>query len=523
MLRSVVNKHAGIGLLLLSGLSLVGAFPPFDQGWLIWVGLIPALLAIRIRPGVQKRPFASGYLVGVVYFGGVFWWIGHVTALGTSALVLYLALYPAIWFWAMERLVTPRCPTRVITNMAYATAGASLWVALEWCRGWLLTGFGWNNLGVALHANIPLIQLASLGGVYLLSWLVVFVNLAAFRMGLRVVEDILARHKRGPFYELSFALVLVASGFAWGFHRTLVAPPADKTLRYACVQANIPQFEGQDDPLPPMEKLHRHEEWTNLAVASKPQLLIWPESTTNLGIFIDPRFNALVTRITRGHDYYFLLGASDFEAEKIFNGAFFFYPNWSGSQTYHKNKLVIFGEYVPLARQLPILRKLVPYGIDFTPGNKPAKFKMPDLGISLSPLICFEDTLPTFVRTATEQNPDILVNITNDSWFKTSPGAQQHLNNALFRTVENDRPLIRCANTGITCEINQYGIVRAQLSENGRSVCAAGVLTRELRWHKPSTTLYQRLGDWVPLLSSIVFLWIICPSFNRLLNKGPKE
>lgn len=517
------NLWQGIGFLLISGVALVLAYPPFDQGWVIWVALIPILLALRVAPALEERPFASGYLVGLIYFGGTFWWIGHVTAPGIIALVLYISLYPAIWLWAMQRWFAPRCGDGILGNVQFALVGASLWVALEWMRGWFLTGFGWNNLGVALHANIPLIQLAGLGGVYLISWLIVFVNLSAFRTFQRVYGEVSSGRPRGPLYELSLALVLAALAFAWGWHETLQKPQGSlRTLRYSCVQANIPQTgssSGYDDGVSVEENLRRHEELSRLALESKPELLLWPEATTSLGIFLDERLGSLVTRLSRKGNCYFLLGAEDSEPGKIFNGAFLFYPGYAGFQVYHKNKLVIFGEYVPLVNLVPALRKLVPFGVDFTAGAKPELLKLPTLSVSVTPLICFEDTLPGFVREAAALKPDILVNITNDSWFKNSPGAEQHLANAVFRTVENDRPLLRCANTGVTCEVSQYGVVKARLTDsgqpNGRSVGASGVLSRELRWHSPRLTLYQRWGDWVPLVSALVCLGLSLPRKNK--------
>lgn len=513
------NLWQGIGFLLVSGVALVLAYPPFNQGWVVWVALIPVLVALQVSPELKKRPFASGYLVGLIYFGGCFWWIGHVTALGTAALVLYIALYPAIWLWAMERWFGPRCGEGIFGNLRFALAGACLWVALEWMRGWFLTGFGWNNLGVALHANIPFVQLAGLGGVYLISWLIVFVNVCAYRTFRRVYGEVSAGRPRGPLYELSLALVLAALGFAWGWRQTLQKPQGSlRALRYAAVQANIPQSgssSGYEEGVPIEENLRRHEELSLRALESKPELLLWPEATTGLNIFSDERLGSLVTRLSTKGKCYFLLGAEDSEPGKIYNAAFLFSPGYTGFTVYHKNKLVIFGEYVPLVDWLPILRKLVPFGVDFGAGQKPELLKMPTLSVSLTPLICFEDTLPRFVRQAAALQPDILVNITNDSWFKNSPGAEQHLANAIFRAVENDRPLLRCANTGVTCEVNQYGVVKARLTDsglpNGRSVGAQNILTRELRWHSPRQTLYQRWGDWVPLVSALICLGLALP------------
>lgn len=497
-----ISPYAGKISLLLCGLALVLAFPPFDQGWIIWVALIPGLVALRISFGLHRHPFKAGYIVGVIYFGGVFWWIGHVTILGTAALVLYMALYPALWFGVVEQYFEPLCGHSVISNLKFAVLGASWWVALEWMRGWLFTGFGWNNLGVALHANVPLIQLAGLGGVYLLSWLIVFVNITALRTFSRVYGDLVAHRTRTPLYEISIAMLLVALGFAWGFHRTIVPPEGTKikTLSYACVQPDIPQ-NAYAEAMPTSEILQRFEYLSHVALASKPQLLLWPEATVGLELFHDERLTDLASRVAGNGDFYFLLGAMDSDLIHVYNSAFLMYPDWtrSGFEVYHKNKLVIFGEYVPLGEYVPSLRKLVPFGTDLTPGEKPARLKMPNLGLSVAPLICFEDTLPHQSLRAATLNPDIFINITNDSWFKKSPGSRQHLYNAIFRTVENDRPMIRCSNNGITCEINQYGRVITQL--NART---SGVLAHEMYWYPAQITLYQRWGDWVPLISAII-------------------
>ncbi|MDE1170723.1 MAG: apolipoprotein N-acyltransferase [Verrucomicrobium sp.] len=486
----------------LSGLALVASFPPWNQGWLVWIALIPALLAAgRLpKPGCFTwRELAPGYIVGLLYFGGAFWWIGEVTVAGTVALVLYIALYPALWLALARRLWRREPPYTSAGNLLLAAELASWWIVCEWLRGWLFAGFGWNDLGVALWRSLPLAQGARLGGVLLLSWLVVFVNVVGALTLVRFYHEVGKRQKLSPHADFGVAMLAVALLFSYGARQ--IWPPASeakqvKTLRFALIQPNVPQDEVH--PFPPLESLERHLVLTETAAALRPQLVVWPETPVGVAALVEPVYAQTLANLGRRSDFSLLLGSLDRVDGKFFNAAFFYPPHAAApAQRYYKHWLVPFGEYAPLADYLPVMRRLVPFDIDFSAGPGPGLFTLPD-GTTAAPLICYEDTLPAYVRRVGRLGPDLLINITNDGWFRGSPGAAQHLANAVFRSIETGRPLLRAGNTGISALVEPTGRVASRLEADGREVEISGILSGEVSWTpRPAPTPYLRWGNWI--------------------------
>jgi apolipoprotein N-acyltransferase len=166
----------------------------------------------------------------------------------------------------------------------------------------------------------------------------------------------------------------------------------------------------------------------------------------------------------------------------------------------------MFGEYVPFARQLPFLKRLAPVD-DYAAGKHPVPFDLTDLGIRSSVLICFEDMFAQTARKATDDETDLLINLTNDGWFGESSEQWQQAAGAVFRAVENRRPLVRCTNNGLTCWVDEFGRIRAQLDNTARGIYGEGVLVAliELPPRDASVpdTLYRRWGDWFAWLCSL--------------------
>jgi apolipoprotein N-acyltransferase len=510
---------------------LVLSFAPFSCATCGWIALVPAWWVITRSEKAQRQPIRHGYLIGLIYFGGTFWWIGNVTVIGTIALIFYLALYPALWFLLVTRFLggttswssagkrTGRSRSLQGMNMRplfQAIAAAALWGMLEWWRSWFLTGFNWNELGDSQAPSIVFRQLAAFGGVPLISFVLVMVNILWAEGILAMIETF--REKKVIRASLPFAaaLLLVAICFALGWHHRL--RHRGETLRpglsYACVQPNIPQippgsgetendFQNRED-----HALQTQQQLSALALASKPDLLIWPEAIIDEGIFQDRPLNEAVHQIATDFDGYFLLGSQDFDQHKLYNCAYLFGPGWDRFQYYRKTKLVILGEYLPFGDTFPWLRKAVGIGMDFTPGQGPKKFGMEKPAMTFSPLICFEDTLPEVADKAARLRPDFFVTITNDGWYQgwtAAWGVRQHLAHAVFRCVEHDCPMIRCANNGISCEINQDGTVIDRLRDTaGSDVDVGGVFARKLEFYPAHATFHEAQGDWIILISALI-------------------
>ena len=454
-----------------SGLLLTLCFAPFNQGWLCWVALAPVIAAIWFgRQGGLQRAALLGYVMGLVFFWGVFSWLNTVTIAGWLLLPFYLALFPAAWatlLCAFSRSAGDF--TRSGANLRLALLGAAAWTALEWLRGLGALSFGWNGLGIALHGNLSLIQITELTGVGGLSFLVALVNLIAVITVRRFWME--ARHRRiRPHWDFSACLALIAAVFAYGV-RTVFTPAAGDSLplRVAAVQANIPQDEKFDRAHAKMIQ-ERYTALTEIALSSQPQLLLWPEAATPGSMFESEEMFQFVSGFAQRGNVNFLLGTLDFdEAQHDYNIAALFSRGERKPQTYRKIHLVPFGEYIPFRRAFPpfewIIGDLVPG--DFTPGTEYTVFKLSNPSLNAAALICFEDTLGDLTRRFVVNGAQLLINVTNDGWFLHSQGAEQHLANAVFRAVENRRPLVRAANTGVTAFIDPLGRVTNAFRPDG--------------------------------------------------------
>src|SRR5213079_973290 len=151
-------------------------------------------------------------------------------------------------------------------------------------------------------------------------------------------------------------------------------------------------------------------------------------------------------------------------------------------QIYRKVHLVPFGEYIPLRHSFPLFAAVASTWVpgDLTAGTKYTVFDLTNGNVHVAPLICFEDTVGDLVRRFVVNGANLLVDVTNDGWFLHSSGSRQHVANALFRCVENRRPMVRAANTGVTCFVNEFGRVTQILQDDTGNTFNEGVLTGEI-------------------------------------------
>ncbi len=513
---------------LLSGLLLVAGFAPFSCPTCGWIALVPAWWVVTRSENVRRFPMRHGYLIGLVYFGGCFWWISNVTAIGTFFLVLYLALYPAFWFLFVARLLPRLENLSSVSILLHALSAAALWVTLEWWRSWCFTGFNWNELGITQSTSRVYRQLAAFGGVHLLSFVLVTVNILWAEGVLGIAETLREKRVVRASPPFACALLVVAICFALGFQqlRRYDGAALGPAVHFACVQPNIPQIpydpHGHADfhqtEAAALDQIERYT-LTALTNPQKPDLLIWPEAMISQGVFQDRPLTDAVQDICHAYGGYFLFGAQDYDwggaslpgrkrQPRLYNVANFFTPHGDAFFEYRKTHLVMLGEFLPFGDTFPVLRRWAGVGIDFTPGPGPVVFTMKNPPLTLAPLICFEDTLPEVATAAVPLRPDFFVTITNDGWYTgwtAQWGVRQHLSHAVFRCIEHDRLMIRCANNGISCLIDQNGtVVSRYVDAKGAQIDVGGVFTGTLASYPAHPTLYERWGDWIVLISALV-------------------
>jgi apolipoprotein N-acyltransferase len=531
-----------------AGLLLAFSFPKVGIAGFGWIAPGLMLAAALGKRGAES--FRIGYVAGLVrYLVSLYWlllipyrWHGVPLgpAAGWLALGAFLALYPAVWVWLVSgslrqaeesRIPSPKAensPEGAVRGMAdpapvadgfgrafpgswtgrtaWALSGAAVWVALEMILAWLFGGFPWNLLGASQYRMTPLIQVASVTGVYGVSFLMVWVSLSLVSAGVMMLRRPTARSVW--IGELFLPMIVVAVLFNVGFRQIRHEPATNRTLAVALVQPSIPQaliWDENNDEARFRDVIRLSDQ----ALAKPADLLIWPESAVPSLIRYDTNIFDAVTNLAAAHHVWMIIGADDMEPRPgatdpkdrlFFNSSFLISPQGRLADRYLKRSLVIFGEYIPLQRWLPFLKWFTPIDGGFTPGRRPSRFKLADLDVETSVLICFEDVFPDLGRDATGTDTDFLVNITNDGWFEDSAAQWQHAATGVFRAVENGVPLIRCTNNGLTCWIDAHGRLREIFRDKTGGVYGAGFMTVEIPLPDPgrhhNQTFYNRHGDW---------------------------
>jgi len=485
---------------LLSGVLLALSFPGVGQTSLAFVGLVPLMYAVQSAP--PKRAAWLGLLSGLVFFLISLSWLQTLPAkvdglgLKASALLGYatLALYCALYFVPMAVVVAAgvqRWGTRSWRiNLRLMFAATMVWVASEYLRSFLFTGFPWNALGVSQYSNLAIIQIAEWGGVYIVSAALVWMNAAVF-ITLRQYTHGTRTKQYRPHVELMLGLLPIALAAAHGMSTLLNRPPLRQSMRVVLVQPNIPQSAKWDDQKD-QEILNRLEELTSAALQLEDiDLVIWPETALPGFVHFDRSSYLLVKRMA-ALGAPLLVGSMDVvfsgAGRTYYNSSILFDTNGVEVAKYNKQHLVPFGEYVPFPG---LMRKFTPLDIDFGGGRESTLFRLRGQA-AFSTLICFEDIVAPLSVKAVRNNARWLVNQTNDGWFDPSSQSEQHVAHAVFRCIENRVPMARCCNTGITCTIDAFGAVQRKLAPRIQGFTTTEIHPRPLGLKK---TFYTRNGD----------------------------
>ncbi|NMB75406.1 MAG: apolipoprotein N-acyltransferase [Myxococcales bacterium] len=488
-------------------------FELLPQGYLeplSLLALIPLLLRLPAWPG--RRAFFLGWAAGAVFFAFLLRWpaeamitFGGLPPIAAwpilSLLWVFLGLFWAVPLWVARRVhAALRWPVEWTLPV--------FWVASEYARNYLLSGFPWGNVGSSQARTLWLAQLASLGGVYLVAGVVVLSNgvLAAALRSLR---------ERRPVPRVSFSLLLIvltASG-TYGAARLSAGSrwPSGERLRIAAIQGNLDERAALRGPLAQAWVIQRMLAQSRDAASEGARVAVWPEGTLPdaVPVGVERLFGPPLAMEIAGLELIAGAAARDAHGGEVFlrNSAFALDGAGRVLGRYDKRHLVPFGEYVPLAGILP-WRWFVPPGVAFFrpgAGHEPLRLAAGPLGV----LVCYEAIFPEIARETVERGARLLVNITNDAWYLRSAGPAQHLNLARMRAIETGRYLVRAANCGLSAVFDDRGrtlaILPLALVPGGEArvsyqdlLPAQRLVAEVVLLDAP--TVYQRTGDAFALL-----------------------
>jgi len=430
---------------------------------LIWFSLSPLFFVVyRV-----KKPQVYFFIAAIVHYTTVLFWLGFVTRLGTLFLIIYLALYWAIFAY-FAKMFSKKYAVFVLPV---------LWVVLEFVRENIpVLGFGWAILGYSQFKNIFLIQIADIFGVKFISLVIITVNVIIAYCWYK--RKILVK-------QLFFGLMLVIVCIGYSIYALNEYKPRQK-LRISIIQPNIPQELKWDTLARPFiigELLSLGGE------TDSRSLVVYPEASWPGVLDISEENEFIKWAKDLGRDA--VIGVVTKEKERFYNTAIFVDKNGSIRGEYRKIRLVPFGEYVPLRKLLWFISAFNTMG-DISGGKYIHIFKYRHKKFGV--LICFEDSFPHLVSNFARKS-SFLINITNDAWFRGQPQSTQHLSIMTFRAIENRISIIRSANTGISGYVDFLGHAHS-FTKGGRKVFVEGISAFSVPLDD-KRTVYSKTGDFL--------------------------
>ena len=479
-------------LLVAGGLQTL-TFSPFHWWWLGPISI--ALILLSCVPLAPGKLFRAGWFTGLGLFGSGASWVyisisehGNtsipVSVLLTVLFVAGLALFHGLAFWGWGKLAKESRVRRLLLFPA-------IWVLCDWVRGWLLTGFPWLYLGTA-HVDGPLGGYAPVVGVHGVTFWVTVSGVALYAIWW------LSLNRRMTHAAVVAVLALVpwvtgpaASNVQW-------TQISDDTITFASMQGNIPQqIKWDPDFLRDQIVIYlglTENDWDT-------DLILWPETAIPIpqdsaGKIIEHIREELGEESTliTGIPWY---GFSDRIEDFTFHNSIMAIGNGDGM--YHKQKLVPFGEYVPLQQWLRGLIGFFDLPMSsFSPGPAEQSPLIAN-GYRVMPFICYEVAYPDFVA-RNARNTDMLLTISNDGWFGDSIGPLQHLQIARMRALETGRYMLRGTNNGMTVIIDQHGQVTESIPQFTRDTLRGEVFAAS------GNTPYMMSGSWPVLTLAIILI-----------------
>ena len=536
-----IHPNAWLLVLLSAGLQVV-IFPLPGLYWLAWIAVAPLLIAllrarpsgvlqvnagVRLRPATPLQGFLLAYLCGILWWGGTCYWIfdtmhrygGLPVPAAVLVLILfcmYVGLYQGL-FGLLLALIAGRQADQRRALMA----APFLWVALELART-RITGFPWELLGYAQTGNFVLTRIATLTGVYGLSWEILLVNTAF------AAAFLIAGEGRKWLLASACGAGLILQAGQW------VAPaPAAADHTALLVQQNIPiqadwthdYFENTLGSLTSLSVKAAEGSATARAggrSARKADLIVWPESPSPF-YTSDPLFQNAVSEMARQARTWVVSGSigvvpaqpSGGQGSKVFNSAALISPQGEWAARYDKVHLVPFGEYLPFPGLFSFAGGLTKEVGEF--GRGTSRLPLDAGGTRIGAFICYESVFPDEVRQFAAEGAQVFVNLSNDGWYGDSGAWKQHLQQTEMRAIENHRWLLSATNTGLTAAIDPAGRVVAQVPRKQRSVLQApyALISR--------TTFYTRHGDWFAFLCAIISLGALVVSTQSSTPSSEKS
>ncbi len=485
-----------VSFAVMSAIILVLAFPPFNIGFLAWGALMPFMYALD--GAGRRKGFFLGLVFGFFFFlGTVYWVVNSMSNYGgiplSTSILLMLLLVATLGIYTGLFGLFSTMAFRYERPAIRMILIPSLWVTVEYLRGYITYfGFPWILIGYSQMPYLPVIQVSDITGVWGVSFLVLMVNAAGYEL----IRAIHGKKGKLPFKEAMIAAVALVVVVAYGVVRIKEVDLDEKKwkdLRVGIAQGSIDQS-LKWNPSFERDTIRIYGDLSDKESGEGARFIVWPETAVPFYLGEDQDRGATVRDIAKKADIYILTGSPSYNynaesgAVSYFNSAYLLDPTGDITGRYDKMRLVPYGEYVPLKRFFPFIKKLTVGVGEFSSGRDPEPMRFN--GGKVGALICFESIFPDIAGDEVRAGATVLANITNDAWFGRTSAPYQHFEMAAMRAVENKVFLLRAANTGISAVVDPVGRVR----EKTALFVRAGIVDN-IKLRQGPITFYSKYGD----------------------------
>ena len=502
-LRQNLLSPSSAGFAVISAVLLILAFPDFEFWSFAWFALVPLFFAVEREKDSVVKSFLVGWVFGLVFFFGTCWWLtfAPITYAALPAVLVYFFMFcaaavvgilPGI-FGALFSIVLKR-------SGSYAILFAPLlWTLTEFLRMWL-TGNNWNAIGYSQAFNYSTLHLASIGGVYLVGFVIV---LSSALLTLLLLS--LSKGKTTLYLTLIWILFTTAVSVSNLAYQPHVNTEGNKNSSLViAVQPNVPMkgltLEKYQQLLERHVQLAETELKKTTTDRRPPTTVIFPESPMIFQYGRDEDLQSYLRDFAVRNNASVLFNSAELNNKKrIFNSAVMIDENGEKTAQYDKIHLVPFGEYIPFPE--PLASQMPAFVGNFQFGDEYDLLSFGDAKGGV--MICFESHFGELSREYARRGADVLIEMTNDGYLGNTPVLRQHLANSVFRAVETNRPLLRVTNVGITAYINERGEVT-----DAADVYAEATRVWMVSKSDGNQTIYVKYGDW--------FAWL-CAGFSIAL------
>lgn len=489
-------------------LSLSLTFNNFS--FLAWFSVAPLIIYINKYDYSFKEGYKLGFAYFVFFYSGVFSWVLELFPLDWLGLNSFWSIIILIFSWLILASIEACIIAFIIPIYKFIKSNklfiniisfSFLWIMFEWIQSIGILGMPWARLAVSQGYNTYLIQGASLFGILFVSFIILLVNGS-------IASFILSKKN---FNYIYIAIIIFSLNLAFGAS-ALRNNLNEGNVNITLVQGNISSLDKWSSG-GLNSQVQKYLDLTTEGISSSgiiPELIIWPETAVITNLLENKFFYNKLLNLSKKYNSTLITGAfyDEYTTSEVlnYNSIYTISPSDNAIQhPYSKRHLVPFGEYIPFRNQI---EKLIPSFEDFelmgelTPGDD-VYLQNTNYG-QIGGIICFESIFPNLVRTSVNSGSELIVLVTNDSWFKDSSALYQHHKQAIFRAIENNRYVARAANTGISSVINNKGEVIESIPMLEKGVINSKVNMISKR------TLYSFVGD---LLIIIGLVWILLIKF----------